>query len=177
MANNLTGLDSDQVIRSVYDDNKNTLRVSVLDGTNGGESFEVVINQADDSIRIGDGTDLVTTTTIGPKVGLDTNIINPISTESLGFGTLSPGYPTQVTVGASISVELLPANPLRRYAHVFNNSANKIYIQYSVSAALNQGIRLNPGNYFILSGENLWLGSINAIALVSNQLIDVLEAI
>jgi hypothetical protein len=97
--------------------------------------------------------------------------------EAAGFGTLSPGYPTQISVGASASVELLPANPLRRYAHVFNNSAHKIYIQYSVPAALNQGIRLDPGNYFTLAGGDLWLGSVNAIALVSNQLIDVLEAI
>lgn len=93
-----------------------------------------------------------------------------------GFSTLSPGYPTQVQVD-NISTELLPANPLRRYAHIFNNTANPIYIQYSSDAALNQGIKLNPGNYFVLSGGDLWLGSINAIALISNQFIDVLEAI
>lgn len=93
-----------------------------------------------------------------------------------GFSELSPGYPTQVSVGNTSAV-LLPANPARRYAHIFNNTANPIYIQYSSSAALNQGIKLNPGNYFVLSGGDLWLGSINAIALISNQLIDVLEAI
>lgn len=93
-----------------------------------------------------------------------------------GFSNLSPGYPKQVTVD-NVSIELLPANAGRRYAHIFNNTANAIFIQYSSSAALNQGIKLNPGNYFVLSGADLWLGSINAIALISNQPIDVLEAI
>lgn len=93
-----------------------------------------------------------------------------------GFSDLSPGFPTQITVG-NASAQLLPANPARRYAHVFNNTANPIFIQYSSAAALNQGIKLNPGNYFTLSGDDLWLGQINAIAALANQLIDVLEAI
>lgn len=98
------------------------------------------------------------------------------TTPQEGFSDLSPGYPTQLSVGTT-SMELLPANAARRYAHVFNNTANAIYIQYSSAAALNQGIKLNPGNYFILSGDDLWLGVVNAIALIPNQLIDVLEAI
>lgn len=100
-----------------------------------------------------------------------------VDTIPKGFDTISPGYPTQVTVNASASIVLLAANPLRRYAHIFNNSSNAIFIQYAVSAALNQGIKLNPGNYFTLSGDDLWLGSINAISYINNQLIDVLEAI
>ena len=93
-----------------------------------------------------------------------------------GFSELSPGYPMQVDVG-NVSTELLPANAARRYAHIFNNTPNAIFIQYSATAALNQGVKLNPGNYFVLSGGDLWLGSINAIALIPNQLIDILEAI
>lgn len=96
--------------------------------------------------------------------------------KAIGFSTLSPGYPTQVSIG-TLSIELLPANTDRTYAHIINNTANTIYLQYSSTAALNQGIRLNPGNALILSGGDLWLGSVNAIALLSNQLIDVLEAI
>jgi len=38
---------------------------------------EIVISHSDDSVRIGDGTDLVTTTTEGSKIGLDVNLINP----------------------------------------------------------------------------------------------------
>lgn len=83
MSNNLKGLDANQVLRSVYDDAKNTLRVSIVDGSSGGGSFEVIINHVDDSVRLGDGTNFLTSTTIGPKVALDTNIINTIDIEDI----------------------------------------------------------------------------------------------
>lgn len=80
MANNLKGLDANQVLRSVYDIDKNTLRVSIIDGsTGGGGGFEVIISHTDDSIRLGDGTNLTTATVVGPKVGLDVNILNGIT--------------------------------------------------------------------------------------------------
>lgn len=93
-----------------------------------------------------------------------------------GFSTLSPGYPTQVSVGVT-SVLLIAANTARKYFHIFNNSSQPIYIQYQVSAALNQGIRINSGTFFTLDSENLWLGTINGIGFIAGQLIDVLEGI
>lgn len=79
MPNNLSGYDAFQVIRSVFDVTKNTLRVSIVDGSTGGGSFEVIISHVNDSIRLGDGTNFITSTTIGPKVGLDVNLINGLS--------------------------------------------------------------------------------------------------
>jgi hypothetical protein len=87
MANNLKGLDANQVLRSVYDVTKNTLRVSIVDGSSGGGSFEVVINHTDDSIRLGNGTDFLTSTYIGPKIGLDVNVINAIAPLPTGAAT------------------------------------------------------------------------------------------
>lgn len=107
---------------------------------------------------------------------LVSNTSGGVTPGSSGFGTLSPGYPTQITIGNTSSL-LLPANTSRVYAHIFNNSAQPIYIQYQAVAALNQGIRINPGNYFTLSGDDLWLGDVNAIGLISGQQIDVLEGI
>lgn len=91
-----------------------------------------------------------------------------------GFSIISPGYPTQVSVG-TVSTQLFAVNANRVYAHIFNNSSQMIFIQYEVSAALNQGIRVNPGSFFTLNSDNLWLGIINAIGVMSGQLIDVLE--
>lgn len=80
MANNLKKYDANQVLRSVFDVERNTLRVSVIDGSTGdGSGFEVIITHTDDSIRLGDGSNFITSTTIGPKVGLDVNVINDIS--------------------------------------------------------------------------------------------------
>lgn len=93
-----------------------------------------------------------------------------------GFDTLSPGYPTQVSVSTT-SILLLPANNIRKYAHIANNSSNAIFIQYNVSAALNQGIKIGPGGFYTLDTANLYRGDINAIGLMNGQFIDVLEGI
>lgn len=91
-----------------------------------------------------------------------------------GFSILSAGYPNQVSIGTT-SVEIFPSNPLRKYAHIFNNSSESIYIQFSSAAAINQGIKVGPGSFFTLDTDNLWLGVVNGIGLMSGQLIDRLE--
>lgn len=92
---------------------------------------------------------------------------------SNGFDTLAVG-PTQVLIGLASSL-LLDANPNRKYAHISNNSGQTIFIQYASGAALNQGIKIPPNALFTIESNNLWLGTINAIGVMSNQLIDILE--
>lgn len=75
MANNLKQIDAGQVLRSCYDPVTNRLRTDALVVASIG-GLEVAITHVDDSIRIGDGTDLVTVTNIGADYGLDVNIIN-----------------------------------------------------------------------------------------------------
>lgn len=96
-------------------------------------------------------------------------------TASSGFNTLSPGSPTQVTVGGT-SGPIFAANASRVYAHIFNNSAGTIYIQYQSAAVVSQGIKIQPGNLYVISGSDLWLGVVNAISGSSSLLIDILEA-
>lgn len=91
-----------------------------------------------------------------------------------GFSTLSPGFPTQINVGLN-STQLFGNNPSRKYAHISNNSSESIFIQYLSSAALNQGIRIGPGGFYTLDVDNLWRGIVNAIGVMGNQLIDVVE--
>jgi len=77
MPNNLKGYDAFQVLRSVFDVDKNCLRVCVVDGTTGGgPGFEVIIDHTNDSIRLGNGSSFLTSTTVGPDIGLDVNLIN-----------------------------------------------------------------------------------------------------
>lgn len=103
-----------------------------------------------------------------------TNTSGGVTPGSEGFSTITPGFPTQINVGTN-STQLFAANPSRLYGHIFNNSAQPIYIQYQVSAALYQGIKINQGTFFTLELDNLWLGIVNAIGFIPNQLIDVLE--
>ena len=80
-----------QVLQNVYDEADNRLRVdaqltAVIPGP-----LEVAIDQATDSIRLGDGTNLITATIIGGKTGLDVNIVG-------GTITLPPGLATEATL-------------------------------------------------------------------------------
>ena len=67
-------LDANQVLQHAFIDATGELRVSAT--LNPGGSSEVIISHTDDSIKLGDGTNLVTTTTVASDVGLDVNIIN-----------------------------------------------------------------------------------------------------
>lgn len=91
-----------------------------------------------------------------------------------GFATPVSGSPTQVSV-SSTTTTLFAPNATRAYAHIFNNSGETIYIQFSANAVLMQGIRLGPGTFFTISGYELWLGQINAICS-STALIDTFES-
>lgn len=145
----------------------------IKNGFQGGSDDQLKVNP-DGSINVvtgGSGGNNVNITAVG---GNPVTTTLPVSIG--GFSSLSPGYPTQVAVGIT-SVIIIASNPLRKYAHVANNSGAAIYIQYAVSAALNQGVKISPGGFFTLEIENLWTGDVNAIGLVSGQLIDVLEGI
>lgn len=76
MANNLKQYDAFQVLRSVFDIDKNCLRVCVVDGASGGGPIEVIIDHTSDSIRLGDGTTLTTGTNVSGKQGQDVYVIN-----------------------------------------------------------------------------------------------------
>jgi hypothetical protein len=51
---------------------KRALDVSIADGVN----VEVDLSHVDDSVRLGDGTNFLTSTTVGADIGLDVNLIN-----------------------------------------------------------------------------------------------------
>jgi hypothetical protein len=68
-------LDQGQIIQAVYDQVLNRLRVDIGANITLGGDLEVAIDHTTDSIRLGDGVSLITATTIGPKTGLDVNII------------------------------------------------------------------------------------------------------
>lgn len=109
MPNLLKDLDANQVIRSVYEVDKNCLRVCIdgtIDGPGGG--IEVVIDHTNDSIRLGDGTNLTTATVSGSKVGLDVISLNelvPTGFDDVEVTTKNAdGCPTQVIYRNSSSI-------------------------------------------------------------------------
>lgn len=77
-----TQLDANQVLQQVFDETKDRLRVDTEATITATGQVEVAIDQSDDSIRIGDGINLVTATILGSTVALDVNIAN----DSLNIG-------------------------------------------------------------------------------------------
>lgn len=67
-------LGGDNILRQVYDPPTESLKVTGVAITIPG-GIEVNIDHTEDSVRLGDGTTLHTGTTVGPKHGLDVNII------------------------------------------------------------------------------------------------------
>lgn len=120
MANNLKGYDAFQVLRSVFDVDKNCLRVCLVDGgAGGGPAVEVIIDHTTDSIRLGDGTSLITATVSGVKVGLDVNVLNA--------PTVNTPIITNIIVGA----------PNVEQSHAFNASTKRFTFKTRNNAQTN----------------------------------------
>ena len=111
MANpNPTLLDVNLIMQKAYDQTAERIRVDAI-VTVEGTASEVIISHTDDSIRLGDGTNLVSVTNVGSKYGLDVNILNDIVVEidhttdsiRLGDGT---SYLTSTTVGPKVALDV-----------------------------------------------------------------------
>lgn len=102
-----TNLDFPQVIKAVYNEPDNRLRVEAEITAVIGE-IEVELSHTTDSVRLGDGTNFLTSTTVSSKVGLDVNVIGgSITTTNSANGTPGSAAPSQATqVGGSDGTNL-----------------------------------------------------------------------
>lgn len=88
-------LDWSQIIQRVFDEPNGRIRTDVVYSPNPG-SIEVIISHTDDSIRLGDGTNLNTITQVGSKYGIDVNVLNPS-----GAGNTTPFVNNVTAVSAN----------------------------------------------------------------------------
>lgn len=95
---NVTQLDQQQIIQRSFDSDNDRLRVdaevSVVIGT-----IDVNIQHTEDSIRLGDGTNYLTSSQVSGKNGLDVNIIN------------STPIPVTIPGGLSINIDAFNSTP------------------------------------------------------------------
>jgi predicted DNA-binding ribbon-helix-helix protein len=81
---------------SLLEDHESSLKEKILELENNKKELEnlsssenvnilndisLTISHTDDSIRLGDGTNLITSTAVGPKQGLDVNVINDLNVD------------------------------------------------------------------------------------------------
>lgn len=163
MPNNLKSYDFPQVIRSVFDVDKNCLRVCLVEGGGGGgSSVEVIIDHTNDSIRLGDGTNFFSSTTIGGKIGLDINQINA----SVGVS----GNTDALSMGAANS-EQNYVLPLGTKWFRFRSS-EKGSVSYGYSTG-QLNFTVMPGNSWLVKDLNLLANT--TVYFSSTKTGDVLE--
>lgn len=111
-----TLLDFQQVIRQVYDESINRLRVdSTATITPPPGGLPVLITHTEDSIRIGDGVDLVTLTTVGAKKALDVYVNNSLTvdvdhtTDSIRLGD-GVNFLTSSNLGSKYGLDVFDLN-------------------------------------------------------------------
>ena len=150
-------LDGFQVLKHSFDDATGRLRVDstlTLDAS----TLEIAISHEDDSIRIGDGTSLVTTTTVGSKVALDVALTGsgaPVEVVVVGNGIGSD--PTVANLNTPI------ANT--EYSFVFPTETKKIRIKARNNSLLKYTtimgqsgttfISVKPGNVEVIENINI----------------------
>lgn len=118
-------LDSNQVLPAAFDDATGKLRVDAQVTSNIAGPVEIIIDQTSDSIRLGDGTKLVTATAVGPQTGLDVNLIGGIVSGTFTPTGLGTGLQfTKVTV-TSTPTKVTPSPLANRNGITIRNWGDK----------------------------------------------------
>jgi hypothetical protein len=100
-------LDQAQIIKRVYDEANDAIRVDAKISANI-DTQEVVISHVDDSIKIGDGSSLVGTTTVDGDVGLNAVIIGGVVSGNFQATGLSTGFRTLKMIVGDIPTKVPP---------------------------------------------------------------------
>jgi hypothetical protein len=102
------------------------------------------LTHVSDSIRLGDGTDLFTSTTIGSDIGLDVNVINDPSLAN----TDALANAKALTAGNTAEDLLASQLTNRKYLWIYNNDNREMYIGLSGDSTTSaSGFPIPPGSY------------------------------
>lgn len=103
MAYDTSPLSQENILRDIHDPTTQTIRTTATAVIAPG--LDVDISHVDDSIRIGDGADLITSTLVSGKQGLDVNVVNTTtSTAKL--------IPNGETISVYNEITSVPSNTL-----------------------------------------------------------------
>lgn len=137
MAYDTSPLSQENILRDIHDPVTQTIRTSATAVIAPG--LEINISHTDDSIRLGDGTSLVTSTNVSGKQGLDVNVINSSA------ATLPPNAATETTLSAVLTelqakTEPADAQNIRTISSATDSIAVPGVAQETTLAALNNKV-------------------------------------
>jgi len=155
-------LDFTQILQRVFNEPDGKLRVDSTATVVAG-SIECIIDQADDSIRIGDGVNLVTSTTNGGKVGLDVNVISSGS-------VTTPFIENFVVVSANTETSLVLPNNTQNL--IIKSRLGKLQIAFAAGQTSTKYLTLNKGANYVM--DNLKTSSLT-LYLQSTVAGDIVE--
>lgn len=95
-------LSQENVLRDVHDPVTQSLRTTASATIVAPGGLEVDIDHTDDSIRLGDGSNLLTSTTESGKIGLDVNVITPLE---ITDGTDTLAVNPDGSINANVSIQ------------------------------------------------------------------------
>jgi len=104
------------------------------------------LTHATDSVKLGDGTNLMTSTSLIGKRGLDVNVINALQVNdaALANDNLESNATTLAVAGTAQPILASPMDP-RSYLWIYNKANTKVYIGSNAVTAAN-GFPLSPGS-------------------------------
>jgi len=137
MAYDTSPLSQENILRDIHDPVTQTIRTSATAVIAPG--LEINISHTDDSIRLGDGASLVTSTNVSGKQGLDVNVINSSA------ATLPPNAATETTLNAVLTelqakTEPADAQNIRTISSITDSIAIPGVAQETTLAALNNKV-------------------------------------
>jgi hypothetical protein len=145
----VTDLDANQVLKYSYDEAKQRIRVDADLSVTGPTDLEVAIVHTEDSVRLGDGTNFITSTTEDAKVAVDVSLI-----------------PSQSPIAATpLVVNVASALINTEYSYTFSANTKKILIKPRIDSNVKFSyisgqsgttfITIPKGNTFSLDQLNL----------------------
>lgn len=159
-------LDFQQIFQRVMDESEDRLRVNVGADINIDGEMEVSISHLTDSIRIGDGLQLVTTTSVGGDVGLDVNLIGGVVSGTFSPTGLKVAFKV-TTADITDTASQLPLTPLTgRNSMVIHNlsSTDTLFIGPSSSVTADRVLGTTSGHE-VFPGETFAIDITNAVIL------------
>ena len=165
-------LDANQVLQHAFDETECRLRVDATFNAGGG-GIDVNIDHTNDSIRLGDGTNFLTSTTIGPDVALDVNLINDITLDKDGIGQTPAIANVAMAVSGSEYSFALPLGTKK--ITIRSRAKGRLQIAWVAATTGTTYLTVQPGTSYTI--DNIDVNAALTLYMQSTKNTDTLEVL